>query len=41
VFPDKQGPAARRIESEDDVLDVIALMRLNYDRALARQVVAS
>jgi hypothetical protein len=41
VFPDKQGPAARRIESEDDVLDVIALMRLNYERALARQNVAS
>ena len=32
VFPGKQGPAARRIESEDDVRDVIALMRLNYER---------
>jgi len=32
VFPDRQGPAARRIESDDDVRDVIALMRLNYDR---------
>ena len=32
VFPDAQGPAARRIDSEDDVGDVIALMRLNYDR---------
>jgi hypothetical protein len=41
VFPDKQGPAARRIDSEADVLDVIALMRLNYERALARQRVAS
>ena len=41
VFPDKQGPAARRIESEDDVLDVIALMRVNYERALASQSVAS
>ena len=41
VFPDKQGPAARRIESEDDVLDVIALMRVNYERALASQGVAS
>jgi hypothetical protein len=29
-------PAARRIETEDDVRDVIELMRLNYDRALAR-----
>jgi hypothetical protein len=33
VFPGKAGPAARRIESDDDVRDVIALMRLNYDRA--------
>jgi hypothetical protein len=32
VFPDKEGPAARRIEDVDDVRDVIALMRLNYDR---------
>jgi hypothetical protein len=36
VFPGKQGPAARRIHDEDDVLDVIALLRLNYDRAVAR-----
>jgi Luciferase len=33
VFPGKQGPAARRIETEADVEDVIALLRLNYDRA--------
>jgi hypothetical protein len=32
VFPGREGPAARRIASEDDVRDVIALMRLNYDR---------
>lgn len=32
VFPNAQGPAARRITSEEDVTDVIALMRLNYDR---------
>jgi hypothetical protein len=32
VFPGKQGPAARRIESDADVDDVIALLRLNYDR---------
>ena len=37
VFPDRQGPAARRIADEADVRDVIALMRLNYDRAVARQ----
>ncbi|MEA2459188.1 MAG: hypothetical protein QOC95_2160, partial [Thermoleophilaceae bacterium] len=30
-------PAARRIESQDDVRDVIAMMRLNYDRAVASQ----
>jgi hypothetical protein len=36
VFPGKPGPAARRIDSEADVRDVIELMRLNYDRALAR-----
>ena len=35
VFPDKEGPGARAIETEDDVRDVIALMRLNYDRVIA------
>ena len=34
VFPDAEGPAARRIESDDDVRDVIELMRLNYDRVV-------
>jgi hypothetical protein len=32
VFPGRIGPAARRIEGADDVRDVIALLRLNYDR---------
>jgi len=32
VFPDRVGPATRRIESEEDVRDVIELMRLNYER---------
>jgi hypothetical protein len=41
VFPDKQGPAARRIESEDDVQEVIALLRLNYDRAAAGRALAA
>jgi hypothetical protein len=36
VFPGKPGYAARRIETEDDVRDVIALLRLNYERAVAR-----
>jgi hypothetical protein len=35
VFPGRRGPAARRIAGDDDVRDVIALMRLNYDRAVA------
>jgi len=37
VFPGRVGPAARRIEDDADVEDVIRLMRLNYDRAAARQ----
>ena len=35
VFPDSPGPAARRIEDDADVRDVIALLRLNYDRAVS------
>jgi hypothetical protein len=36
VFPAKPGPAARRIASQADVQDVIELLRLNYDRVVAR-----
>ena len=36
VFPGRIGPAARRIEDDSDVRDVIALMRLNYDRVSPR-----
>ncbi len=36
VFPDRQGPAARRIENDADVSDAIELMRLNYERVVAR-----
>jgi len=36
VFPDARGPAARRIEDEEDIRDVIELLRLNYDRAVDR-----
>jgi hypothetical protein len=36
VFPGKPGYAARRIETEDDVRDVVALLRINYDRSAAR-----
>src|SRR5262245_51132282 len=37
VFPGKPGLGARRIESESDVEDVIALLRLNYERLIARE----
>jgi hypothetical protein len=40
VFPDRAGPAARRIEDDADVRDVIALLRLNYDRVTARDGIA-
>jgi len=36
VFPGKPGYASRHIRDADDVRDVIALLRLNYDRAVAR-----
>ncbi len=36
VFPDRHGPAARQISSDADVKDVIALMRINYEEAVAR-----
>lgn len=36
VFPGKPGFAARRIVEEADVVDVISLMRLNYDRISRR-----
>ena len=32
VFPDRPGPASRRIENEADVRDAIELLRLNYVR---------
>ena len=36
VFPGKPGFAARRIDSERDVEDVIEIFGLNYDRVIAR-----
>jgi len=36
VFPGKPGFGARSIETEADVDDVIALMRVNYERVVAR-----
>lgn len=41
VFPDRQGPAARRIEGEEDIRDVIVLMRLNYDRVASAHPAAA
>ena len=36
VFPEKRGPAERRIVTEADVVDVIELLRFNYDRVVDR-----
>jgi luciferase-like monooxygenase len=36
VAPDKPAWAAKRIETDQDVLDVIELLRINYDRVVAR-----
>jgi hypothetical protein len=36
VFPEARGPAARRIETDGDVDDVIELLRLNYERIVQR-----
>jgi hypothetical protein len=36
VFPGRPGFGARAIATEDDVADVIALMRLNYERVVSR-----
>jgi hypothetical protein len=41
VFPGREGPAARRIDDEADVRDVIELLRLNYDRMVARHGVGT
>jgi hypothetical protein len=36
VAPHKPAWAAKRIETDEDVDDVIELLRLNYDRVVAR-----
>jgi Family of unknown function (DUF5519) len=36
VFPGRPGFGSRAIETDADVRDVIALLRLNYDRVVAR-----
>jgi hypothetical protein len=37
VFPGRHGPAARTIAEEHDVEDVIALMRINYERVTGKE----
>jgi hypothetical protein len=41
VFPGRVGPAARRINTDDDVRDVIVLLRLNYDRMTAARATSA
>jgi hypothetical protein len=41
VFPGKPGFAARTIDDDEDIVDVIDMMRLNYDRIVARDGVPS
>ena len=36
VFPGRPGYASRRLATDEDVRDAIALLRLNYDRAVDR-----
>jgi hypothetical protein len=36
VFPDSAGPASRRIADDADIRDIIELLRLNYNRVVAR-----
>jgi Luciferase len=36
VFPGRAGFGARSIQTDEDVDDVIALLRLNYERIVAR-----
>jgi hypothetical protein len=41
VFPGKDAMAARLVESQEDVDEVIEVMRINYDRIVARYGVSS
>jgi hypothetical protein len=36
VFPGKPGYGSRELSGDEDVRDAIALLRLNYERAVAR-----
>lgn len=33
VFPDREGPSARAVTGDDDIADVLAMLRTNYDRS--------
>ena len=37
IFPEKVGWAERRMDDDDDVRDVVAILRYNYERAIAQQ----
>lgn len=41
VFPGKSAMAARGIHTQEDVDEVIGLMRINYDRIVARYGISS
>jgi len=41
VFPGKPGYASRALSTDEDVEDAIALIRLNYERAVERHGVPS
>ncbi|WP_217921017.1 luciferase family protein [Miltoncostaea oceani] len=41
ALPNSPGLAARRIDGEEDERDVIAMMRMNYDRIVARHGVVA
>lgn len=37
VFPNSRGPGARELGTDEDVRDVMVLLRFNYDRVVARR----
>jgi hypothetical protein len=41
VFPGKPGFGARAIETDADIEDVIAMLRLNYDRVVERSAASA
>ena len=41
MFPDREGPASHQIADEQDVHEVIQLLRLNYDRFTTKEVAST